>query len=550
FRDQQFGGVGVDGLVDGRHHAHTHQRLDDVARPLGHAVGEFLDRDAFGHHDVAQHLGRLGKLGLGALFLTLAGTPHRSEAARALVLVGEGAGDRDLAAVPSTMLRVAAGRGRGPPCVGTEAGAAPRRFFLRLEFDLDLAGRGQRGDLGGGRLAGALGDLGAARVFLGLALGLGDAAFVISLALRLFLVLALGLFLVLALGLFERLAVGLVGGAAAGLQLAVGGLDLGLALGVLARPDRALKRARAARRFLGCQAVGQDQRAALGLDSRGGRRRCLGGGLGRGRRGAFRRRRGHDPLFPNLDGYRLGAAMGEALSHLAGFGRTLQLELTAAAEAQFLLGIRLVGLTHSRSKTANSLTRRSPRKPASRPNSTVSAAASAPSRSATCTALSRPNAPPSSAAVSSARSGTSGARARSLPRPSRAPSAAPISNPATPADSIRSTLTKPIAASPARRANPISSPQRAASNVSTRSGKASSTLTGRRAARPNSRFATASATISRRAVNHKPRPGNRPATSGTMVPSGDTTNRTSAAFGRTSPVTRQRRVAPLSSSSS
>ena len=54
-----------------------------------------------------------------------------------------------------------------------------------------------------------------------------------------------------------------------------------------------------------------------------------------------------------------------------------------------------------------------------------------------------------------------------------------------------------------------------------------------------------SATISRRAVNHKPRPGKRPATSGTIAPSGDTTNRTSSAFGRISPVTKQRRVAPL-----
>ena len=43
--DDQLGGVGVDDLVDRRHDAHAHQRLDDIGAALGHAVGEFLDRD-------------------------------------------------------------------------------------------------------------------------------------------------------------------------------------------------------------------------------------------------------------------------------------------------------------------------------------------------------------------------------------------------------------------------------------------------------------------------------------------------------------------------
>ena len=39
FGDQQFRRVGIDGLVDGRHHVHFHQRLDDIGGPFGHAVG-------------------------------------------------------------------------------------------------------------------------------------------------------------------------------------------------------------------------------------------------------------------------------------------------------------------------------------------------------------------------------------------------------------------------------------------------------------------------------------------------------------------------------
>ena len=44
---QQFRGVGVDDVVDGRHHPHPHQRLDHVGGTLGHPVGELLDRQAF-----------------------------------------------------------------------------------------------------------------------------------------------------------------------------------------------------------------------------------------------------------------------------------------------------------------------------------------------------------------------------------------------------------------------------------------------------------------------------------------------------------------------
>ncbi len=41
----QFGGIGIQRLGDGRHHAEFHQRLDHVGGARGHAVGQFLHRD-------------------------------------------------------------------------------------------------------------------------------------------------------------------------------------------------------------------------------------------------------------------------------------------------------------------------------------------------------------------------------------------------------------------------------------------------------------------------------------------------------------------------
>ena len=52
-RHHQLGGVGVDRLVDGGHHAHAHQRLDDVGAALAHARGEILHRDGLGDSDLA-----------------------------------------------------------------------------------------------------------------------------------------------------------------------------------------------------------------------------------------------------------------------------------------------------------------------------------------------------------------------------------------------------------------------------------------------------------------------------------------------------------------
>ncbi len=54
FRRHEFGGVGIDRVVDGRHHAVLHQNLDDVDSAARHAIGEFGDRDGFRNRDVAR----------------------------------------------------------------------------------------------------------------------------------------------------------------------------------------------------------------------------------------------------------------------------------------------------------------------------------------------------------------------------------------------------------------------------------------------------------------------------------------------------------------
>ena len=99
FLDQQLGGVLVDRLVDGDHHPQLEQRLDQVCALFRHAVGEFLDGDALGHHDVAALLFARLRLArkMRALFL-FARPLERGErtGTGALVLV-ERAGDGKLA---------------------------------------------------------------------------------------------------------------------------------------------------------------------------------------------------------------------------------------------------------------------------------------------------------------------------------------------------------------------------------------------------------------------------------------------------------------------
>ena len=85
--DDQLGGIGVDDLVDRRHHAHAHQRLDDVGAALGHAVGQFLDGDRLGDDDLAHDLDLLLLAVMQPLALALPRPAHRGQAAHPLSFV-------------------------------------------------------------------------------------------------------------------------------------------------------------------------------------------------------------------------------------------------------------------------------------------------------------------------------------------------------------------------------------------------------------------------------------------------------------------------------
>ena len=139
--------------------AHLEQRFDEVGAALGHAIGEFLHRDRFGHDHVADLLGRGAGLHVVALFL-LAGAAKRGErAGAAVVLVGQSAGDGQLAAMAlivaaaaarASRLRAArrrgmAAAGRRTPCdppaalaLREPAARALRRLRLRCGFLVGL----------------------------------------------------------------------------------------------------------------------------------------------------------------------------------------------------------------------------------------------------------------------------------------------------------------------------------------------------------------------------------------------------------------------------
>jgi len=181
------------------------------------------------------------------------------------------------------------------------------------------------------------------------------------------------------------------------------------------------------------------------------------------------------------------------------------------------------------------------RSPASFSRSRSSRRHSLPPPTAACTIRSRPKAAPSSEAVRASAHGRCRASSVSFRRPPSAPSRAPSSRAARPCRTASPTRSNPATAKPARLASPSESTQRRASSSSSRSARSGGTDTGRRAARAKTRFATARSTISRRGVNHKPRPGSRSSISGTTVPSGPITKRSSRARSRTSPEAMQRR---------
>ena len=158
--DDEFGGVGVDCLIDRRHHAHAHQRLDHVGAALGHAVCQLLDSDRFGDDDLAQDLDLLLFALMQPLTFPFPGPSDRSQAAHPLsFVIGERTRDCNLSG-PAARL-VTASRYRW--LLGLWARPAPwgsrRLLFLFLERNADLARCSECRDLGGRCLASPFGDL-------------------------------------------------------------------------------------------------------------------------------------------------------------------------------------------------------------------------------------------------------------------------------------------------------------------------------------------------------------------------------------------------------
>ena len=132
--DHQFGGVGVDGLVQRHHHAHFHERFDNVCPAFSHTVGQLADHDDFGQLHVAELLFRLvakaHRLVAGLFLLAL----HRGKAARAPAFTIHGRRQRQLA--------------RTTTFVALGLGVALALFA----FAVGLA-RGRQSGLGAGRAA-------------------------------------------------------------------------------------------------------------------------------------------------------------------------------------------------------------------------------------------------------------------------------------------------------------------------------------------------------------------------------------------------------------
>ncbi|MGY4413712.1 hypothetical protein ACVWW4_005448 [Bradyrhizobium sp. LB7.1] len=93
----QLGGVGIDHVGDLVHRALLHQHADDVDRALGHAVGEFLDRDRFRNDHLADEL--FFRLVRGMALQALGAAAERGDRALAHVVGIEGGDDRQAAAL-------------------------------------------------------------------------------------------------------------------------------------------------------------------------------------------------------------------------------------------------------------------------------------------------------------------------------------------------------------------------------------------------------------------------------------------------------------------
>ncbi len=349
FLHHELGGVGVERLGDRRHHAHAHQRLDDVRRAGGHAVGQFLHGDAVGQHDLAHdlHLIRAQPLQLGLPPLALALAADRGEAAHPVVLAldrGLHVDLRTAAAVVHALLRqrhLRLARAQGPG----RAGAAHRTLVLVLAArgvfsrSVSLAGAGgaprrrpadhprraapvlgaPRGRGGGGRGGGRLG--GVAGLVLGSLAGL-----LLDGALRLFLGGPAGLFLA---------AAGFLGGGEDRDLLLLAPLRLAPRVLALLLGKRALPRGELGR--------GQGPPGAGGAPS-GLRVRA---GPGRRSRRPARPGSGRHALLAHLDLHHLRAAMAETLSDGAGIHGPAQLHAPGRSQREPPLGrVLIVAFAH------------------------------------------------------------------------------------------------------------------------------------------------------------------------------------------------------------
>src|SRR5581483_6155827 len=230
FGDHQFGGVGVDDLVDGRHHAHAHQRLDHVGAALGHALRQLLHGDDLGDGDLAidlllRHV--VGMLAAALAFETALLLGARTGAE--IVLALHGTADVDL--VGAALGRLAARAGRLRQAL-VDRHLRPHRRTAQHAAGSAAAGRAHRrtGDARAGWRRAGLDLLGLARGHRRL---LRDGCLVepllhqrVGLAPRLL----VGLLARLFLG--ETLLVLLVGAAP---HFIFGGAALGLLAGALAR---------------------------------------------------------------------------------------------------------------------------------------------------------------------------------------------------------------------------------------------------------------------------------------------------------------------------
>ncbi len=72
FLDDELGRLLIDGLVDGRHNAELHQRLDDLRAALGHTVGQLADGNRVRDRDLTNNLDRTtGTAAVARTLLTL-----------------------------------------------------------------------------------------------------------------------------------------------------------------------------------------------------------------------------------------------------------------------------------------------------------------------------------------------------------------------------------------------------------------------------------------------------------------------------------------------